>query len=308
MRRLSKAFLLPLLPLLISYTNAINILQSNDDGWAERNIRSAFTALTAAGFASIISAPAENQSGTSSRDAEPEDLGSQGCQFQSCPPNSPAIGRNASEPRFNYVNSFPVTSTRYGIQVLSQEFFGGPPDLAVTGPNVGSNLGIVTRISGTVGAAVEAIKLGIPAIAFSGSSGRQTAWDVEDVEDYVRVYAALVVNVTEALTGSGKRPFLPEGAWLNVNFPRVDDECQAPEDFKFVLSRIYPKAPFVGKDDVETCGSRTLPVERKVVNTAGCYVSISVGEENKTTAGPRAQAFVLERLRPFLSCLPSAAI
>ncbi|KAM3414342.1 hypothetical protein BST61_g10989 [Cercospora zeina] len=301
MRLPSTALLLSILPTLSS---ALNILQSNDDGWAELNIRSTFTALTTAGFASIISAPAENQSGTSSRDAEPEDLGPQGCQFESCPPYSPAIGRNESEGRFNYVNSFPVTSTRHGIAVLSREFFGGPPDLAITGPNVGSNLGIVTQISGTVGAAVEAIQLGIPAVAFSGASGRQTPWNVDVVEDYVGVYAALVVNVTEALTGGEERPILPEGVWLNVNFPEVDDECQAPEDFKFVLSRIYPKVPFVGKDDVETCGSRTLPIERKVVGTAGCHVSISVGEENKTTAGPKAQAFVLERLRPFLSCLP----
>lgn len=79
---------------------------------------------------------------------------------------------------------------------------------------MGSNLGIVTQFSGTVGAAVEAIKLGIPAIAFSGASGKQTGWNA-NVENYVRVYAALVVNVTEALTGGGEgeRPFLPDGVW-----------------------------------------------------------------------------------------------
>lgn len=91
---------------------------------------------------------------------------------------------------------------------------------------------------------------------------------------------------------------------LNVNFPKVDNRCRSPGDFKFVLSRIYPKVPFVGEDDVETCGSRRLPIERKVVGTPGCYASISVGEENKTTAPRRAQAFVLNRLKPILSCLP----
>ncbi|GIZ48575.1 hypothetical protein CKM354_001162900 [Cercospora kikuchii] len=294
--------LLGVLPIVC---DALNVVQSNDDGWAEINIRETYNSLSAAGYDSFISAPAENQSGTGSRDEEPEEVGDEGCQFGSCPPNSPPIGRNESEPRFNYVNSFPVTSIRHGIEVLSEEFFSGPPELAITGPNVGSNLGIVTQFSGTVGAAVEAIKLGIPAIAFSGSSGKQTAWTA-NVENYVRVYAALVVNVTEALTGGGEgeRPFLPDGVWLNANFPKVDNRCRSPGDFKFVLSRIYPKVPFVGEDDVETCGSRRLPIERKVVGTPGCYASISVGEENKTTAPRRAQAFVLNRLKPILSCLP----
>lgn len=95
-----------------------------------------------------------------------------------------------------------------------------------------------------------------------------------------------------------------ENSRLNVNFPKVDSRCRSPSDFKFVLSRIYPKVPFVGEDDVETCGSRRLPIERKVVGAPGCYASISVGEENKTTAPRRAQTFVLNRLRPILSCLP----
>ena len=44
-------------------TQAIKIIQSNDDGWAEINIRTMFNSLTAAGHEAIISSPAENQSG-----------------------------------------------------------------------------------------------------------------------------------------------------------------------------------------------------------------------------------------------------
>ena len=50
---------------------------------------------------------------------------------------------------------------RYGIETLSPKFFGGAPDIAVTGPNVGSNLGVVVLASGTVGAATEAVKEGM---------------------------------------------------------------------------------------------------------------------------------------------------
>jgi broad specificity polyphosphatase/5'/3'-nucleotidase SurE len=40
------------------------IIQSNDDGWAEINARTLFSSLAAAGNDVVLSAPAENQSGT----------------------------------------------------------------------------------------------------------------------------------------------------------------------------------------------------------------------------------------------------
>ncbi|EME81301.1 uncharacterized protein MYCFIDRAFT_81372 [Pseudocercospora fijiensis CIRAD86] len=297
---------LTLLPLFLPSTSfAINILQSNDDGWAEINIRELYNSLTTCGanFSSIISAPAENESGTGSADTPPTQVGDKGCEFQSCPPNSPPTGKNESEPRWNYVNSYPVPSIRHGIQTLSPKFFGGPPDLAVTGFNVGTNLGIVTAISGTVGAAVEAAKFGIPAIAFSGSTGSQTAWN-SPVEEYVKIYAELSTNVTKTLT-ERERPWMARDTWLNVNFPAVSETCKSASDFKFVLSRIYPKVPIVGAPDVETCGSDELPTERTVVGTKGCYASISVGDLSKTDASAEDQAVVLEKLKPILSCLPS---
>lgn len=122
-----------LLPFTIQ---AVNVLLSNDDGWAEKNIRVFYDDLTAAGESVVISAPAENESGTGSSDATPTVVTS-GCEFSSCPAGSPAVGFNSSMPRFNYVNSFPVTSMRFGIQNVSQKFFDGPPDIAVAGFNVG---------------------------------------------------------------------------------------------------------------------------------------------------------------------------
>jgi 5'/3'-nucleotidase SurE len=44
--------------------NAVNIISSNDDGWAEVNIRALFDTLTAGGHSVVVAAPAENQSGT----------------------------------------------------------------------------------------------------------------------------------------------------------------------------------------------------------------------------------------------------
>jgi hypothetical protein len=50
---------------------------------------------------SVLSSPAENQSGTSSSDTPPKTVGSSGCQFGSCPAGSPATGFNASDTKLN---------------------------------------------------------------------------------------------------------------------------------------------------------------------------------------------------------------
>lgn len=198
-----------------------------------------------------------------------------------------------------------MTSIKNGIDSLAPRFFNGSgPDLAVTGFNVGANLGITVQISGTVGAAVQAVKQGIPAIAFSGTTGTQISYN-ETTPLYAKVYADLSTNVTMALIDSGK-PYLPDGIWLNVNFPAVsDDTCSKVSDFQFVLSRI--NIGFLSPADVETCGSTRLPTERSVVSTtSGCYVSISPGDVDKLTADADVQGVVLKKLGYMLTCLPDS--
>ena len=110
---------------LAQTARAINILQGNDDGWAVNNVRALFSALDAAGhkvsqivavgtganknafLQLVLSAPAVQRSGTGPINFPAVPLGADGCQFASCPPLSPAIGFNASDPRFNYINAFP---------------------------------------------------------------------------------------------------------------------------------------------------------------------------------------------------------
>ena len=55
------ALISAVLPLLVQATN---VVLSNDDGWAEINIRTFYNALTSAGDSVVLSAPAENESGT----------------------------------------------------------------------------------------------------------------------------------------------------------------------------------------------------------------------------------------------------
>ena len=92
-----------------------------------------------------------------------------------------------------------------------------PVDLAVSGVNFGQNVGLGTISSGTVGAAVTAAGLGIPAIAIS------QAVDPEDVRNTVRYYpdaAAFVVALVEHLAANRDAgSLLPQGITLNVNNP-----------------------------------------------------------------------------------------
>lgn len=98
-------------------------------------------------------------------------------------------------------------------------------------------------------------------------------------------------------------PYLPEDVFLNVNFPSVDG-CSSADDFSFVLSRLFTAVPLITDDDVETCGSNRLPTESDVVDTDGCYVSISVGKSDKSDADATLQGDVLQKLGDFLTCLP----
>jgi hypothetical protein len=103
------ALLLVASPLLAS---AFNVIVSNDDGWAEQNVRTFVKTLTTAGFAAVLSSPAENQSGTSSSDTPPKTVGSSGCQFGSCAAGSPATGFNASDTKLNVCSDRTVLASK----------------------------------------------------------------------------------------------------------------------------------------------------------------------------------------------------
>ena len=241
--------------------------------------------------------------GTGSLDIEPSPRKS-ACEYDSCAANSGPIGRNATSPRLNWVNSFPVTSMRYGIDTIGPQFWNGEaPELAVSGPNVGSNLYLAVPFSGTVGAAVYAAKKEkIPAIAFSGASDGTLAWNTSPEPLRSKLYAELATTLTNTVIASGK-PYLPEDVFLNVNFPEVGGQCTETSQFKWVLSRI--NIGLFSAPDTEQCGETRLPTEASVVGTDGCYVSVSVGDANdKTTAPAAKQAVVLKKLQSMLACLP----
>lgn len=230
-------------------------------------------------------------------------MDSDGCEYQSCPAGSPPTGSNSSDPRLNYVNSYPVTSIKTGITTTGPNIWNGAQaELAVSGPNVGSNVALQTLVSGTVGAAAYAAHTAkIPSIAFSGASGDPTAWN-QPIPIHSKIYAALALNVTTTVINSGT-PYLPDDVFLNVNFGQVTDtKCNDPSDFKFVFTRV--NAHLTNPGDVDWCGSTWLPWEFTVMQRDGCYVAISPGDANdKSTTDATRQKTVLDKLKPILTCL-----
>jgi len=312
--------LLSVAALLSSTAQALDIVLSNDDGWAELNIRELYNALTAENHSVVISAPAYDNSGKGSKDKPPTYLRAPG-EFNSLPFGAPPTGFNQSQPRFNYVNSYPATSMKHGIDVVAPKFFdGNKPDLAVAGVNVGRNMGIGDTFSGTYGCALMADSMGVPAIAFSAGTGDQISWETTPVPMYVQLYSDLAVKIIDTLVAN-EQPWMNPGTFIAVNFPRVGSECphwgavENPqctkvEDFKFILTsanswgRWFPK-------DVFTCGAKTLPNDVWIMDTLmrkedGCYVTITVMNRSRFNADPPEQSTVKENLRSILSCLPDS--
>ncbi|THV02674.1 sure-like protein [Dendrothele bispora CBS 962.96] len=286
-----------------------NIVLTNDDGWATAMIRAQNNALKAAGHNVVLSAPANDESGTGSSSATPRPL-TKPCEFNTCATGSPAEGFNASDTRLNYINSFPVDAVRFGIQTLSPKFFGGSPDFVVSGPNVGNNLGSTVMISGTVGAATEAAIEGIPSVAFSGDGGDLDLVSYTTLTTSPRststiaanIYASLTTTFTNALLASSSRPILPSGITLNVNYPSISG-CSSASDFSFILTRVSPSSRAT---DVQTCGTSHLPGEQDVIDMRGCFATVSVIDaRTKSDVDATTQAAVLNRLGGLLECLPN---
>ncbi|KAJ7058060.1 acid phosphatase [Mycena amicta] len=290
--------------------SAQRIVLTNDDGWAVALVRAQESALNSAGYDVVLSCPAVDKSGTGSSTTTPTVLTTP-CEFNTCPTGSPAEGFNATNPRENYVNGFPVDSARFGIQTLAPKFFNGSkPDLVVSGPNVGvssNNLGSTVLISGTVGAATEASLEGFPAIAFSAATASQVSYTtLQSAPTSANTKAALLYSqlsvelVNQLLSTS--TPFLPAGILLNVNYPAATGSCTSASAFHWVLTRVNTASSSTPAD-VSTCGTTRLPTESSVVAKSGCFVSVSVMQaSNKGDATAANQAVVLSKLASMLSC------
>ena len=124
----------------------LKILLTNDDGYSSPGITAIHKALLAAGHDVYLIAPATQQSGASSS------VTSGGYRVE-----------QKSE-KVWAVHGRPADSVRFGLGEIMKDAL---PDLVVSGANFGNNTGADVMISGTVGAALMALQMGVPAIAVS---------------------------------------------------------------------------------------------------------------------------------------------
>lgn len=164
------------------------ILVTNDDGVRAPGLLALAEALRPLGEVTIV-APAENQSG-------------KGHSITITDPIYVDQVKLTEEIQAWSAVATPASCVKVALGALVTE----KPDLVVSGINRGYNLGAVTYVSGTVGAAREAALGGIPAIAASMA--------VEGHPNYGAA-AEMVRRVAERVKAQGIGPY----GFINVNVP-----------------------------------------------------------------------------------------
>lgn len=216
--------------------SALNIVLTNDDSWNTENIKVLADALRARGDDVIMSTPCTQQSGKGGAISflEPVNVESRGVQ-EYCVGDT-----DQTVPFDEFVEGTPVMAVLHGIDVAAQQHWGAYPDLVISGPNEGNNLGYVNNNSGTLGAAMVALARGIPAIAVSAADGDPSK---------SQAVAAIVIDIVGQLESDRKegQALLPPFMGLNVNTPA--DGLENPE-YRFTDVGWWSATDFVFRDDM----------------------------------------------------------
>ena len=201
---------------------ARNIVVSNDDGLTS-NVVALYHALKEAGHDVIVSVPCRNQSGQGAalRIGMPLPPLTEPCLNNAAKVGDPAAGPMTRDDvpagDFFYVDGTPIMALLYGLDVAGKARWNGAPDLVLSGPNEGQNVGSIAISSGTVSNAQFAALRGLPAIALSAGSNSEDADLTNPVSPEVARLSVELVAALEDKAGDG--PLLPQGIALNVNFP-----------------------------------------------------------------------------------------
>ena len=190
------------------------ILLSNDDGISSPLLHTLKQELAGLpGVEVVVSAPAENQSGSShSTDGGP-------LIVERIYQDGELLGHS--------VAGKPSDAVRFGLVELGKD---DPFDLVVSGINRGANVGNISHLSGTVGAAMEGLLHGVPAIAVS-----QDVADVDTVAS-ARFTAQLVKRYREsgALEGTLISINIPSGELQGVKIMPMGDSYLQTSHYELV--------------------------------------------------------------------------
>lgn len=197
----------------------MNILISNDDGVFAPGILAAKQAVEDLANITVV-APDKNNSSIGRRITLFKHLKINQCSLED--------GSSAYS-----VTGSPADAVIVGVDYLMEE----KPDLVITGVNQGINISCDITSSGTVCAALEAVSLGIPAIAVSLFMDPKTSFKQdENGEWYVDYDFTLTKKVLHDLVLKIKNEGFPDSIDLfNLNVPSNYDS----EEFK--ITKLSPK-------------------------------------------------------------------
>lgn len=252
--------------------SALKILITNDDGLSS-NVVALTNALRNAGHQVVVSVPCTGQSGRSgalifysqqtivaSNDAQI--TANNGCTFGIANIGDPAMGpfKRVGFKDYHYVHATPVVAALYGADAVAKQKWGTAPDLVISGPNEGQNVGGINLISGTVGAAQFSSLRDIPSIAVS--AGENTASNTLNNPRSVIVANQVVKLVSELQRKSANNRLIPKNVILNVNMPN-NVTAKTP----FAFSRVgtfnkYDLSMGTSSTPVEIPVSRATPSQK----------------------------------------------
>lgn len=173
----------------------LSVLVTNDDGYAAPGIDALVEGLRATpGIQVTVVAPADDRTGTGGQTTEGELTTSE---------VTTASGYEATA-----VDGYPADTVRVALEDLGLE-----PDFVVSGVNRGQNLGLVTDVSGTVGAAKEAAARGVPALAVSAGLA-----DAPDYSTAVAQALSWIEDHRDELAAGDAEPVA-----TNMNVPTCPD-------------------------------------------------------------------------------------
>jgi 5'-nucleotidase len=197
------------------------ILLTNDDGIQSPGLWAAAEALSELGFVTVA-APRDQFSGMG----------------RSLPSNSDGIIRTelvqirGKEWNVYAVGGSPAQAVLHAVLEIMPQ----PPDLVVSGINYGENVATGITSSGTVGAALEAAALGIPALAMSLETEREHHFSYSKDVDF---------SAAAYFTALFARQLLEKHFPPDVDVLKVDVPCDATPETAWQVTRVARQRYYV---------------------------------------------------------------
>jgi 5'-nucleotidase len=168
----------------------MRILLTNDDGIGADGLHAAWYALKAAGHEIFVCVPDRPRSAVSHAITMHKPLRIKKVETR--------------DGLAHTTNGTPADCVPMALLHLMPE----PPDLCISGINLGPNLGDDVHYSGTVGGAMEAILNGVPSMAISLVTHKDPLWEAA---------ARFCVQIAPKISAMN----LPRDSFLNVNVPNL---------------------------------------------------------------------------------------